>query len=98
MLSQAYKEDFPAIGKPVDLTPHFHTYVNGREVAVPYRVRYFTEENGERGAELSEAPKDPGTYRAFAELVLDEDGQKYALPLARYETGFKIRVCNCTSK
>lgn len=107
VLSHAYKEDFPAIGEPVDLTPHFHTYVNGREVAVPYRIRYFTEENGERGAELSEAPKDPGTYRAFAELVLDEgkdtctaelDGQKYALPLARYETGFKIRVCNRTSE
>ena len=74
---------------------------------MPYRIRYFTEENGERGAELSEAPKDPGTYRAFAELVLDEgkdtctaelDGQKYALPLARYETRFKIRVCNRTSE
>lgn len=105
VLSRAYREDFPTIGEPVDLTPYLCTYVNGREVAVSYRIRYFTKEDGKRDAELSEAPKDLNTCHAFAKLVLDEgknaymtelDGQKYALPLTRHGTGFRTRVCNRT--
>lgn len=101
ILSRAYEEEFKATGEPVDLSAHFHTYVHGHEVKVPYRIRYYEDKNGERGAELSGAPKEPGTYRAFAELVLDEgkdtceaelDGEKFSLPLARYETQFTIRA------
>ena len=101
ILSRAYEEEFKATGEPVDLSAHFHTYVHGKEVKVPYRIRYYEDKNGERGAELTGAPKEPGTYRAFAELVLDEgkdtceaelDGEKFSLPLARYETQFTIRA------
>ncbi len=99
ILSRAYDEKFVENGKPVDLAPHFHTYVLGKEVAVKYVISYYADNGGKPGEQLSSAPSKAGTYHAKAELDMDGkrslpvelDGNTYNLPQARCWTVFTIQ-------
>lgn len=99
ILSRAYDEKFVENGKPVDLAPHFHTYVLGKEVAVKYVITYYADNGGKPGGKLSSAPSKAGTYHAKAELDMggksslpvELDGKTYNLPQARCWTVFTIQ-------
>ena len=101
VLSRAYNEKFVENGKPIDLSPYFHTYILGKEVkeGISYQMSYYENNDGEIGKQLEQIPSEPGKYFAKAELDLkgnqdtlpvEFEGQTYHLPLARGWTEYTI--------
>lgn len=80
ILSDAYKQTIVETGEPIDMSQYFYTYYKSGKIdpdkitkgELRYDLTYYTNENGEPGEKLTEAPSKPGDYFVKAELICDD--------------------------